>query len=149
MIRARDAKVRLHRRQADKTRAVQVSRASGGEGEGGLGQVLGQVNTSVMGLARASFKFEWAVPRMSSMVRYILRVVLGSGASEASFDLFSQGASLPTGGFPNPLAYTHSIPSGSTAKIDYRFDHGTEFQFAAEGSWNAKAGDELIALWPR
>lgn len=69
-------------------------------------------------------------------------ITVGSGASEASFDLFSQGASLPTGGFPNPLAYAHSIPSGGTAKIDYRFDHGTDFQFAAEGSWNAKAGDE-------
>lgn len=71
-----------------------------------------------------------------------ITITMGSGASEASFDLFSQGATLPTGGFPNPLACAHNVPSGGTAKIDYRFDQGTEFQLAAEGSWNAKAGDE-------
>lgn len=70
-----------------------------------------------------------------------ITIAVGSGASEASFDLFSQGASLPSGGFPNPLAQAHNIPSGGAAKIDYRFNHGAEFQLAAEGSWNAKAGD--------
>lgn len=70
-----------------------------------------------------------------------LTITVGSGASEASFDLFSQGASLPSEGFPNPLAHAHNIPSGGTAKIDYRFDHGAVFQLGAEGSWNAKAGD--------
>ena len=68
---------------------------------------------------------------------------MGSGAaSEASFDLFSEGARLPSDGFPNSLASAHSIPSGGTAKINYRFDHGAVFQLGAEGSWNAKAGDE-------
>jgi hypothetical protein len=61
--------------------------------------------------------------------------------AEASFDLYSQGARLPSGGFPNPLANAHDVPSGSTARIDYRFDHGTVLQFCAEGSWHAKAGD--------
>lgn len=70
-----------------------------------------------------------------------IEIKLGDGPAEASFDLYSQGASLPSGGFPNPLANAHDVPSGSTAKIDYRFDHGTVFQFCAEGSWHAKAGD--------
>lgn len=70
-----------------------------------------------------------------------ISITAGTGASEASFDLYSEGARLASEGFPNPLASAHNIPSGGSAKIDYRFDHGTEFQFAAEGSWNAKAGD--------
>ena len=70
-----------------------------------------------------------------------IEIRMGDGPSEASFDLYSQGASLPSGGFPNPLANAHDVPSGSTARIDYRFDHGTVFQFCAEGSWHAKAGD--------
>ena len=70
-----------------------------------------------------------------------IEITLGGGPAEASFDLYSQGARLPSGGFPNPLANAHDVPSGSTAKIDYRFDHGTVFQFCAEGSWHAKAGD--------
>lgn len=70
-----------------------------------------------------------------------LRLTLGVGASEASFDLFAEGASLPTEGIPHPLASAHNVASGSTAKIDYRFDRGATFQLAAEGSWNHKAGE--------
>ena len=70
-----------------------------------------------------------------------ITITVGDGASEASFDLYSQGARLPSDGFPNSLAGAHSIRSGAVAKIDYRFDHGSMFRFAAEGSWNAKAGD--------
>lgn len=64
----------------------------------------------------------------------------GEGESEGSFDLYAQGASLPTEGFPNPLASAVNIRSGASGKINYHFAHGTVFQFAAEGSWNAKAG---------
>ena len=70
-----------------------------------------------------------------------IEITLGDGPADASFDVYSQGARLPSGGFPNSLAGAHDVKSGSTAKIDYRFDHGTTFQFGAEGSWNAKAGD--------
>lgn len=70
-----------------------------------------------------------------------ISVTLGDGSSDASFDLFSKGAHLPETGLPNPLASAHGVKSGATAKIDYRFDHGTMFRLAAEGSWNAKAGD--------
>jgi hypothetical protein len=70
-----------------------------------------------------------------------ITITLGSGASEASFDLYSQGARLPTEGFPNSLASAHNVRSGSVAKIDYRFNHATTFRLASEGSWNAKAGD--------
>jgi hypothetical protein len=73
----------------------------------------------------------------------VLHIVLtlGDGASEASFDLYSQGARLPSEGLPNPLASAHNVRSGSSAKIDYRFDHGMILRLGAEGSWNAKAGD--------
>lgn len=70
-----------------------------------------------------------------------LHLKLGVGASEASFDLFAEGASLPTDGLPHPLASAHNVASGASAKIDYRFDKGAVFQLASEGSWNHKAGE--------
>lgn len=70
-----------------------------------------------------------------------IAIKLGSGASEASFDLYSEGARLPSEGLPNSLASAHNVRSGSSAKFDYRFDHGTTFRLAAEGSWNSKVGD--------
>jgi hypothetical protein len=70
-----------------------------------------------------------------------ITITVGDGASEASFDLYPQGAHLPSEGFPNSLAGAHNVRSGAGAKIDYHFDHGSMFQLAAEGSWNAKAGD--------
>jgi hypothetical protein len=69
-----------------------------------------------------------------------ITITLGDGESEASFDLYPQGLPLPSEGLPNSLANAVNIRSGSGAKINYRFAHGTVFQFAAEGSWNAKAG---------
>jgi len=70
-----------------------------------------------------------------------ITITVGSGAAEASFDLYSEGARLPSDGLPNSLASAHSIHSGATAKIDYRFDHPGVFRLGAEGSWNAKLGD--------
>lgn len=69
-----------------------------------------------------------------------IAITLGDGESEASFDLYPQGLPLPSEGFPKPLANAVNIHSGSSAKINYRFAHGTVFQFGAEGSWNSKAG---------
>lgn len=69
-----------------------------------------------------------------------ITITVGDGASEASFDLYPQGLPLPTEGFPTSLASAVNVRSGSGAKINYRFAHGTAFQFGAEGSWNAKAG---------
>ena len=69
-----------------------------------------------------------------------ITITLGDGESEASFDLYPQGLPLPSEGLPNSLASAVNVRSGSGAKIDYRFAHGTVFQFVAEGSWNAKAG---------
>jgi hypothetical protein len=68
-------------------------------------------------------------------------ITVGDGASEASFDLYPQGARLPSEGMPNSLASAHNVRSGAGAKMDYRFDHGGVFQLAAEGSWNSKLGD--------
>jgi hypothetical protein len=68
-----------------------------------------------------------------------IAITLGAGESEASFDLYPQGLPLPSEGLPNSLARAINVRSGSGAKIDYHFAHGTVFQFGAEGSWNAKA----------
>jgi hypothetical protein len=70
-----------------------------------------------------------------------IEITLGDGPAEASFDLYAQNARLPSDGFPNSLAGAHDVRSGSTATIDYHFDHPTTFRLGAEGSWNAKAGD--------
>ncbi len=69
-----------------------------------------------------------------------ITITEGDGESEASFDLYPQGLPLPSEGLPNSLANAYNVGSGSGGKINYRFAHGTVFQFAAEGSWNAKAG---------
>jgi hypothetical protein len=69
-----------------------------------------------------------------------ITITTGNGESEASFDLYPEGLPLPVGGFPNSLASAHNVPVASGAQINYRFAHGAVFQFAAEGSWNAKAG---------
>ena len=70
-----------------------------------------------------------------------ITITVGTGTSEASFDLYPQGVPPPSEGFPNSLAGAHNVRSGAGAKIDYRFAHGSVFQFAAEGSWNSKAGE--------
>ncbi len=69
-----------------------------------------------------------------------ITITVGDGESEGSFDLYPQGLPLPSDGVPNPLANAVNIRSTSGAKINYRFAHGTVFQFGAEGSWNSKAG---------
>ncbi|MGB8582875.1 MAG: hypothetical protein WCD47_18800 [Candidatus Sulfotelmatobacter sp.] len=69
-----------------------------------------------------------------------ITITVGGGESEASFDLYPEGLPLPSEGFPKSLANAVNIHSGSGAKINYRFSHGAVFQFAAEGSWNSKAG---------
>jgi len=70
-----------------------------------------------------------------------ITISLGNGPSDASFDLYSQAARLPSDGFPNSLAGAHDVRSGATAKIDYRFAQGGIFRLAAEGNWNSKKGD--------
>jgi hypothetical protein len=69
-----------------------------------------------------------------------IAITVGDGESEASFDLYPQGLALPSEGFPNSLANATNVHRGAGAKINYHFAHGAVFQFAAEGSWNAKAG---------
>lgn len=70
-----------------------------------------------------------------------ITITVGTGPSEASFDLYPQGLGMPTEGMPSSLAGAHNIKSGAGAKMDCRFDHAGVFQLAAEGSWNAKPGD--------
>lgn len=69
-----------------------------------------------------------------------IAITVGSGESEASFDLYPKGAPLASEGFPKSLAHAVNVRPDSDARINYRFAHGTVFQFGAEGSWNAKTG---------
>jgi len=69
-----------------------------------------------------------------------IAITVGTGDSEASFDLYPQDLRLPAEGMPNSLASAVNIRPGAGAKISYRFDPAMVFQFGAEGSWNAKAG---------
>lgn len=69
-----------------------------------------------------------------------ITITVGDGESEASFDLYPEGLRLPSEGFPNSLTSAPNIHSSAGAKLNYHFAHGAVFQFAAEGSWNSKAG---------
>jgi hypothetical protein len=69
-----------------------------------------------------------------------ITITVGDGESEGSFDLYPQDLPLPSEGFPNSLASAVNLRSGAGGKITYHFAHGAVFQFAAEGSWNSKAG---------
>jgi len=69
-----------------------------------------------------------------------ISISTGDGPAEASFDLYPQGALLSASGFPTSIANAHNVPRTSGATINYRFAHGTVFQFGAEGSWNEKTG---------
>ncbi|HTD24248.1 MAG TPA: hypothetical protein VK738_16435 [Terriglobales bacterium] len=69
-----------------------------------------------------------------------ISITVGSGNSDASFDLYPQGTPLPVDGFPKSLAHAWGVPRMSSAKIDYRFDQATVFLLGAEGDWPSKAG---------
>lgn len=69
-----------------------------------------------------------------------ITITMGAGESEASFDLYPQGLPMPEEGLPNSLASAHNVSRTNSAKITYHFAHADTFQFAAEGSWNSKAG---------
>ena len=69
-----------------------------------------------------------------------ITITVGTGDSEASFDLYPDGLPLPSEGLPNSLAGAHNVRSDAGARINYHFTHAAVIQFAAEGSWNVKAG---------
>lgn len=69
-----------------------------------------------------------------------ITVTVGDGASNGSFDLYPQGAQVPAEGSPNSLANVWNVARASSRNITYHFDHGTVFQFRAEGDWNSEAG---------
>ena len=68
-----------------------------------------------------------------------ITIRVGDGKSDASFDLYMQGAQIPVGGFAKSLAHAYDVPRTSSAKINYHFDQGTVFLLGAEGNWNSKA----------
>jgi hypothetical protein len=117
---------------ADEPEAIQLVPGSSSSGEGTLvAPGRGKHHYRVIRLDVSQF------PKGGTIH---ISITMGKGESEASFELYPQGVTLPEEGFPHGLASAWNVGSGSEAKINYHFDHGTVFQFAAEGSWNAKAG---------
>jgi hypothetical protein len=72
----------------------------------------------------------------------ILHIVLHVGPSgcDASFDLYAEGAHLPSRGAPGSLAGAYDIRKGGTAQIVWRFERGQVFVLGAEGNWFSPAG---------
>ena len=70
-----------------------------------------------------------------------MHVSLGNGESHASFDLYPQGAVIPTKGFPRTsVAKKYNVPSGKRFIMKYRFQKGQVFKFGATGNWNSRKG---------
>ncbi len=69
------------------------------------------------------------------------RITVGDGESDASFDLFPEGAPIPTTGRPiGSVAGRYDILKGSTTTMSYRFQRGQVFQFGADGNWFSRKG---------
>jgi len=69
-----------------------------------------------------------------------VEIVLGSGLCSGSFDLFSQGATIPTSGTANSLAHSYDVAPGATTTVTYTFTQGQIFQFGATGNWYSTTG---------
>jgi len=72
-----------------------------------------------------------------------IEITVGDGASTASFDVFPEGARLPTEGFPTDqgsLANAYNLDPGQKATITYTLDRGQRLLLCAEGSWLSDQG---------
>jgi hypothetical protein len=69
-------------------------------------------------------------------------IQVGNGRSNASFDLFSENAIVPTAGSPGSLAGAHDIGRNSGSSMEYQFFKGEIFQFGAEGNWFSDKGTQ-------
>lgn len=69
-----------------------------------------------------------------------INIVVGSGQSSASFDLYAQGAQLASQGYARSLAHAYDLAPGTRKSIVYSFSKGQVFQFCAEGNWFSPKG---------
>ena len=68
-------------------------------------------------------------------------IQVGSGQSQASFDLFAEDAVIPIAGRPQQsLAGAYDISPDSGTSLTYKFDKGEVFQFGATGNWFSPKG---------
>lgn len=69
------------------------------------------------------------------------RVTLGTGESDASFDLFPEGVAIPTEGRAlESVATLYDLPRGGSGTLSYQFSVGQVFQFGATGNWFSPLG---------
>lgn len=69
------------------------------------------------------------------------QVELGTGDSNASFDLFPEGVAIPTEGRAlESVATLYDLPRGSRGTMSYQFSVGQVFQFGATGNWFSTPG---------
>lgn len=65
-----------------------------------------------------------------------IKVTLGEGESDASFDLFPQGIPLPAEGrAKDSIATLYDLKRGKSGTLNYKFTKGQVFQFGATGNW--------------
>ncbi|NWG06406.1 MAG: hypothetical protein HXY35_06925 [Chloroflexi bacterium] len=70
-----------------------------------------------------------------------VEITLGNGESDGSFDLFPEGAVIPTEGrVENSVAALYDLKHGESGTLTYKFDSGQVFQFGATGNWFSREG---------
>lgn len=70
-----------------------------------------------------------------------IEVTLGEGESDGSFDLFPEGAAIPTEGrVTNSLAALYDLKHGESGTLVYEFVSGQVFQLGATGNWFSREG---------
>ena len=72
-----------------------------------------------------------------------IKIRLGRGECHGSFDLFPQGAAIPSQGYPREsLQRAYNIQSGSAVTMTHRFRRGEIFKFGATGNWTSRRGSK-------
>lgn len=70
-----------------------------------------------------------------------IEVALGKGESDGSFDLFPEGAAIPTEGrVTNSVAALYDLKHGESGTLVYEFVSGQVFQLGATGNWFSREG---------
>lgn len=74
-----------------------------------------------------------------------IRIKMGKGSCDGSFDLLAANQEIPNQGRFQSLAGTYDVPPGVTRTISYTFYKPQVFKFGAEGSWRSNTSTENIA----
>jgi len=74
----------------------------------------------------------------------LIKIKVGHGESNGSFNLFAQDYAPPTSGDVSPLAKQYAVPAGSSRVMGYTFEKPQVFKFASQGGWASRLGSENI-----